>query len=119
MFLSGLLHAERVRRGTRKDTRALDTYKQAVLALRWLFDDTRMSQLARDNNISVSTAYDYRNEAIGVRRPQAVPARGAAGRQGRRAHPRAAGRHADLHRPDLHPGPHTRGGPVVVGQAPP
>ena len=34
LFLSGLLHAERVRRGTRKDTRALGTYKHAVLALR-------------------------------------------------------------------------------------
>ena len=51
LFLSGLLHAERVRRGTRKDSRALSTYKQAVLVLRWLFDDTRMSQLARDNDI--------------------------------------------------------------------
>ena len=66
LFLSGLLHAERVRRGTRKDTRALSTYKQAVLALRWLFDDARMSQLARDNNIGTSTAYDDRDEAIDV-----------------------------------------------------
>ena len=52
LFLSGLLHTERVRRGTRTDTRALGTYRQAVLALRWLFDDTRMTQLARDNGIS-------------------------------------------------------------------
>ena len=66
LFLSGLLHAERIRRGTRTDTRALGTYKQAVLALRWLFDDTRISQLARDNGIGLSTAYDYRDEAIGV-----------------------------------------------------
>jgi hypothetical protein len=44
----------------------LSTYKQAVLALRWLFDDTRMSELARDNDISVSTVYDYRDEAITV-----------------------------------------------------
>jgi hypothetical protein len=66
LFLSGLLHAERVRRGTRTDTRALGTYRQAVLALRWLFDDTRISQLARDNGIGVSTAYDYRDEAITV-----------------------------------------------------
>jgi hypothetical protein len=66
LFLSGLLHDERVRRGTRTDTRSLGTYKQAVLALRWLFDDTRMSQLARDNGIGVSTAYDYRDEAITV-----------------------------------------------------
>ena len=44
----------------------MGTYKQAVLVLRWLFDDTRISQLARDNGISVSTAYDYRDEAITV-----------------------------------------------------
>src|SRR5215210_4284356 len=66
LFLSGLLHAERVRRGTRTDSRALSTYKQAVLVLRWLFDDTRMTQLARDNTIGLSTAYDYRDEAITV-----------------------------------------------------
>jgi hypothetical protein len=66
LYLSGLLHAERVRLGTRKGTRVLSTYRQAVLALRWLFDDTRMSQLARDNDISVSTVYDYRDEAITV-----------------------------------------------------
>ena len=66
LFLSGLLHAERVRRGTRKDSRALGTYRQAVLVLRWLFDDTRLSQLARDNNIGLSTAYDYRDEGIAV-----------------------------------------------------
>jgi len=61
LFLSGLLHVERIRRGTRTDTRALSTYQQAVLVLRWLFDDTRMTQLARDNGIGVSTAYDYRD----------------------------------------------------------
>jgi hypothetical protein len=37
-----------------------------VLALRWLFDDTRRTQLARDNGIGISTAYDYRDEAITV-----------------------------------------------------
>lgn len=66
VFLSALLHAERVRRGTRKDTRALGTYKQAVLVLRWFLDDTRMSALARDNALSLSTAYDYRDEGIAV-----------------------------------------------------
>jgi hypothetical protein len=29
LFLSGLLHAERVRRGTRTDTRALSTYNRS------------------------------------------------------------------------------------------
>jgi DDE superfamily endonuclease len=66
LFLSALLDAERRRRGTRKDTRALGTYKQAVLVLRWFLDDTRMCQLARDNAISGSTAYDYRDEGIAV-----------------------------------------------------
>ena len=80
LFLSGLLHAERVRRGTRKDTRALTTYKQAVLTLRWLFDDTRMSQLARDNGIGSSTAYDYRRG-----RPTPGVCRRAASRRGSRA----------------------------------
>jgi DDE superfamily endonuclease len=66
LFLSALLHAERLRRGTRTGTRALSTYKQAVLVLRWFLDDTRMSALARDNAIAVSTAYDYRDEGIKV-----------------------------------------------------
>lgn len=66
LFLSGLLHAERLRRGTRKGRRALGTYKQAVLVLRWFLEDTRMSALARDNAISLSTAYEYRDEGIAV-----------------------------------------------------
>lgn len=70
LFLSGLLHAERVRRGTRRGTRALGTYKQAVLVLRWFLDDTRMSALARDNNITVSAAYEYRDE-------RSTPSRGS------------------------------------------
>lgn len=40
--------------------------------LRWLLNDTRMSALARDNAIAVSTAYAYRDEGIAVlaaRRP--------------------------------------------------
>src|SRR5690348_1130205 len=65
-FLSRLLHEERVRRGTRTGTRVLGTYKQAVLVLRWFLDDTRMTALARDNAISTSTAYDYRDEGIAV-----------------------------------------------------
>jgi hypothetical protein len=65
-FLSGLLHAERVRRGTREHTRALSTYEQAVLVLRWFLDDTRMTSLARDNAIALSTAYAYRDEGIAV-----------------------------------------------------
>lgn len=71
-FLSALLDDERVRRSTRSGTRALDTHAQAVLVLRWFLDDARMSALARDNTISSSTAYAYRDEGIAVlaaRRP--------------------------------------------------
>ena len=120
LFLSGLLHAERIRRGTRTGSRALSTYKQAVLALRWLFDDTRMIQLARDNDIGVSTAYDYRDEALTVlaaRKPSLHGALLAAKAAGHTHVDR--GRHPDLHRPELRPRPHPRGGSVVVGQAPP
>jgi len=66
LFLADLLGAERVRRGTRRGTRALSTRCQAVLVLRWFLDDTRMSGLARDNGISSSTAYAYRDEGIAV-----------------------------------------------------
>ena len=76
-FLSDLLAQERVRRGTRKDTRALSTERQAVLALRWLFDDTRMTQLARDNDIALSTTYAYRDEALEVLAARKPSLRGA------------------------------------------
>jgi hypothetical protein len=75
----------------------LGTHKQAVLVLRWLFDDARMSQLARDNDTGVSTAYDYRDEAISVladRKPSLHGVLLAA--KGGRAQPRARGRHVDL-----------------------
>lgn len=70
-YLSGLLHAERLRRGTRRGRRALTCFRQAVLALRWLLDGTRMSQLAGDNTISLSTGYDNLHEAIAVLAAQA------------------------------------------------
>jgi hypothetical protein len=63
-FLTGLLDQERILRGTRTGARVLTTRAQAILVLRWFLDDTRMSQLARDNAISGSTAYEYRDEAL-------------------------------------------------------
>lgn len=65
-FLTGLLAAERLRRGTRAGTRALTARDQAILVLRWFLDATRMRQLTRDNEISVSTGYDYLHEGIDV-----------------------------------------------------
>jgi hypothetical protein len=76
-FLAGLLAAERLRRGTRADTRALSCHDQAVLALRWFLDGTRMSQLARDNAIGKSTGYAYLHEGIDVLAARAPSLHGA------------------------------------------
>jgi hypothetical protein len=71
LFVSSLLHAERLQRGTRTDTRALTCFNQAVLVIRWFLDATRINQLATDNAIAKSTAYDYLHEGIGVLASQA------------------------------------------------
>jgi hypothetical protein len=71
LYLSSLLHAERVRRGTRKDRRVLTPFKQAVLILRWFLDNTRVAQLAVDNAIGKSTVYDYLDEGFEVLAAQA------------------------------------------------
>jgi DDE superfamily endonuclease len=76
-FLAGLLATERLRRGTRGDTRSLSCHDQAVLVLRWFLDGTRMSQLARDNAIGKSTGYDYLHEGIDVLAAQAPSLHGA------------------------------------------
>lgn len=71
-LLAPLLRAERVRRGTRTGTRALGVHQQALLVLRWFFDDVRMVALAQDNTISRSAVSAYRDEGIAVlaaRRP--------------------------------------------------
>ena len=107
--------------GTRKDSRALSTYKQAVLALRWLFDDTRLTPAGPRQRHRVV-------DRLRLPRRGHHRARRAASRRctGRCWPPRPPGTPTcsldgtpDLHRPDLHPGPDPRGGPVVVGQAPP
>ncbi len=65
-FLAKLLHGHRERLGTRKGTRALGVFKQAVLVLRWFVDGTRMVQLARDNAISMPITYPYLPEGLTV-----------------------------------------------------
>jgi hypothetical protein len=77
LFVSGLLHAERQRRGTRAGTRKLGCFAQAVLILRWFLDGTRLAQLARDNMISKSTAYDYLHEGLDALAGQAPSLSGA------------------------------------------
>lgn len=64
--LARLLHGHRTEIGTRRGRRALGCFKQAVLILRWFIDGTRLSQLARDNGLSSSTAYRYLHEGLTV-----------------------------------------------------
>jgi hypothetical protein len=66
LFVSGLLHAERQRLGTRAGTRSLGCYRQAIPVLRWLLDGTRIAQLAADNTLSRSTGYTYLHEGLTV-----------------------------------------------------
>jgi hypothetical protein len=77
LFVSGLLAAERRRRGTRGRRRALGCYRQAVLILRWFLDGTRLAQLAADNRIGRSTAYRYLHEGIDLLAAAAPGLRGA------------------------------------------
>src|SRR3954471_23310205 len=77
LFVSGLLAAERRRRGTRRGRRALGCYRQAVLILRWFVDGTRLAQLAGDNAISASTAYRYLHEGIDALAARSPGLRGA------------------------------------------
>jgi hypothetical protein len=66
VHLSQLLADQRRERGTRAGRRALGTWRQAVLVLRWFLDVTRIAQLAFDNQIGLSTAYRYLHEGIDV-----------------------------------------------------
>ena len=77
LYLSRLLHAERRRRGTRSGTRTLSCFKQAVLVIRWLLDATRVRQLAVDNAIGKTTAYERLHEGIDVLAAQAPNLHGA------------------------------------------
>jgi hypothetical protein len=70
-YLGRLLHAERRRRGTRKTTRALTCYWQAVLGLRWFRQNADVTALARDHGISRATGYRYLDEVVTVLADQA------------------------------------------------
>ncbi len=43
-------------------------FTQAMLILRWLLDNTRITQLAIDHGVSRTTAYRYLHEGIVVAR---------------------------------------------------
>lgn len=71
LYLSRLLHAERRRRGTRKATRALTCFNQAVLGLRWFRQGVDVTALARDHGVSRATGYRYLDEVVTVLADQA------------------------------------------------
>ncbi len=75
--LATLLVAERERRGTRKGTRALTPWAQAVLVPRWFRDGTRVKDLRDDNDISSSAGYRYLHEGGAVLAWQAPDPRNA------------------------------------------
>jgi DDE superfamily endonuclease len=70
-YVSGLLHAERRRRGTRKGSRALTCFRQAVLGLRWFRQNADITALAGDHGVSRATGYRYVDEVIAVLSDQA------------------------------------------------
>lgn len=65
-FVAEFLQAERRRRGTRRNARALTCFWQAVLVLRWFRDRTDPAALTRDHRVSRSTPYRYRDEVLAV-----------------------------------------------------
>ena len=65
-FLADLLADHRREIGTRRGTRALTCWKQAVFALAWFRDRPDIPRLGNGFGISQATAYRYLDEAIGV-----------------------------------------------------
>jgi hypothetical protein len=76
-FLAERLDAERRNRGTRAGTRSLTCHEQSILILRWFLDGARIAQLAIDNAITGTTAYDYLHEGIDVLAARAPSLRSA------------------------------------------
>jgi hypothetical protein len=65
-FVSRLLAARRRQIGTRKGTRRLGCYKQAVFALAWFRDKSDIPRLGHGFGLPQSTAYRYLDEVIEV-----------------------------------------------------
>jgi hypothetical protein len=64
--VAGLLRAERRARGTRRGTRALTCFYQALLVLVWFRKGEDTTTLGAGFGVSRATAYRYLGEAIGV-----------------------------------------------------
>lgn len=70
-YVSRLLAAERRARGTRRRTRALTCWRQALFVLVWLRKREDLTVLGAGFGISRATAYRYRDEALAVLAAQA------------------------------------------------
>lgn len=71
VHLSRLLAAHRRRLGIPRGSRALGTFRQAVLVLRWFRERGCVHCLARDAGISQATSYRYLHEGIDILAAQA------------------------------------------------
>lgn len=70
-FVASLLAARRQARGTRRATRALDCFRQALFVLVWFRERRDVALAGKGFGISRATAYRYLNEAIDVLAAQA------------------------------------------------
>jgi hypothetical protein len=66
LYLTRLLQERRREIGTRRGTRALSRWRQAVFALAWFRDRPDIARLGRGFGISHATVYRYLNEAVEV-----------------------------------------------------
>ena len=66
LFVSGLLAARRRQVGTRRGTRKLGCYRQALFALAWFRDKGDIPRLGAGFGLAQSTAYRYLDEVIEV-----------------------------------------------------
>jgi hypothetical protein len=71
LFVSALLAARRLSIGTRKKTRKLGCYRQALFGLAWFRDKADVRRLGTGFGLSQATAYRYLAEVIDVLAEQA------------------------------------------------
>jgi hypothetical protein len=77
LYVSLLLREERARRGSRRHTRLLTCYKQALFVLAWFRDRPDVERLGCGFGLSRATSYRYRDEGVAVLATQAPDLHGA------------------------------------------
>ncbi|MDI6101405.1 transposase family protein, partial [Actinoplanes sp. NEAU-A12] len=96
-YLGRLLAAERRTRGTRRDTRALTCFYQALLVLIWFRKAEDLTLLGAGFGVSRATAYRYRDEGVAVLAAQATDLHTALKPvQGETIDARYSGKHRDF-----------------------